>query len=391
VSTLNLYTRLLIFYKTLQSIDNYFAHRESIKNFNLEKLYKRYIKRVTETKDRYLFGLVMMEFISELKNGHSWYFDPWLYKIYGNSLRFHVFYHDYERKWIIDSSSRENVKIGRAIQNVNGTTAEKFFKGKTIYINASSEREARNKLFLTPFLLTGTKIGLDSGEVIRVKRFLDKPDLKPLLKIIDDKIVYIKIPSFSSGIYAKTAFKYIKKHIRYKNIIIDIRNNDGGATPLWLLKLLMNKKYRRFNYCIIKPKTSLSIMYGRNKKKTYGIVNYPSEYKDPYKNAYNGNLAILVNEGTVSAAEDFLFSFKDNKRATIFGTKTAGTDGDPYICTFPNGISIAIGSVLVKFPDGSRFEGRGIKPDIEVCPSIEDIKMNKDVILQKAIYYLNSR
>jgi carboxyl-terminal processing protease len=37
------------------------------------------------------------------------------------------------------------------------------------------------------------------------------------------------------------------------------------------------------------------------------------------------------------------------------------------------------------FPDGSEFEGVGIKPDIEVRPSIQDLKTGRDAVLDKAL------
>jgi carboxyl-terminal processing protease len=37
------------------------------------------------------------------------------------------------------------------------------------------------------------------------------------------------------------------------------------------------------------------------------------------------------------------------------------------------------------FPDGSEFEGVGIKPDVEVQPTIESLKSGHHVILEKAL------
>ncbi len=37
------------------------------------------------------------------------------------------------------------------------------------------------------------------------------------------------------------------------------------------------------------------------------------------------------------------------------------------------------------FPDGSEFEGMGIKPDVEVEPKPADLRSGNDVILQRAV------
>jgi C-terminal processing protease CtpA/Prc len=52
---------------------------------------------------------------------------------------------------------------------------------------------------------------------------------------------------------------------------------------------------------------------------------------------------------------------------------------------FGDGIYLGIGVVQVIYPNGTRFEGIGIRPDIEVYPAISDIKQGKDRILEKAI------
>jgi C-terminal processing protease CtpA/Prc len=44
----------------------------------------------------------------------------------------------------------------------------------------------------------------------------------------------------------------------------------------------------------------------------------------------------------------------------------------------------------VTFPDGSRFHGLGITPDIASEPTIEDLALGKDTVLLKAITTLQS-
>ncbi len=61
--------------------------------------------------------------------------------------------------------------------------------------------------------------------------------------------------------------------------------------------------------------------------------------------------------------------FKDNGRARLIGETTAGSTGQPYMLDLGNGMMAMIGSKREMFPDGSRFEGVGIKPDIEIAPS----------------------
>jgi C-terminal processing protease CtpA/Prc len=57
----------------------------------------------------------------------------------------------------------------------------------------------------------------------------------------------------------------------------------------------------------------------------------------------------------------------------------------PYLYDFHNGMTLKISVKRQYFPDGSEFEGVGIRPDIEVRPSIDDLKNGRDPILEKAL------
>jgi len=48
-------------------------------------------------------------------------------------------------------------------------------------------------------------------------------------------------------------------------------------------------------------------------------------------------------------------------------------------------MSLRIAVRRLYFPNGSEFEGIGIKPDEEVHPTIESLKSGRDVILQRAL------
>jgi carboxyl-terminal processing protease len=48
-------------------------------------------------------------------------------------------------------------------------------------------------------------------------------------------------------------------------------------------------------------------------------------------------------------------------------------------------MKLAIAVKRQYFPDGSEFEGVGIKPDIEVHPTVEDLRSAKDPVLEKAL------
>ena len=92
-----------------------------------------------------------------------------------------------------------------------------------------------------------------------------------------------------------------------------------------------------------------------------------------------------MDGGCVSACEDFVEPSKDSGRATLVGETTQGSSGLPFFYDFHNGMSIKIAVKRDYFPDGSQFEGVGIKPDVEVRTTIEDMKTGRDPVLEKAL------
>jgi carboxyl-terminal processing protease len=93
---------------------------------------------------------------------------------------------------------------------------------------------------------------------------------------------------------------------------------------------------------------------------------------------------LLVDGGCVSACEELVEPFKDSGRGTVVGETTEGCSGLPYVYDFHNGMTLKVAVKRLYFPDGSEFEGVGIKPDVEVHPTIEWLKSGRDLILEKA-------
>lgn len=62
-----------------------------------------------------------------------------------------------------------------------------------------------------------------------------------------------------------------------------------------------------------------------------------------------------------------------------------GSFSSTNFAQFENGMMLNIASVRHTFPDGSRFEGVVVAPDVEIGPAIEELKTGKDVVLERAI------
>ena len=107
------------------------------------------------------------------------------------------------------------------------------------------------------------------------------------------------------------------------------------------------------------------------------------------RNKYNGRVAVLINEGTMSWAETLSMAFRIHE-AILIGAPTAGSNGDVVNFSLPGRITVCFSGIGFYFPDGTQTQRKGIIPDIEVYPTMDDIMAGRDEVLEAAITYLNS-
>jgi C-terminal processing protease CtpA/Prc len=105
---------------------------------------------------------------------------------------------------------------------------------------------------------------------------------------------------------------------------------------------------------------------------------------------YKGKIAILVNETTQSSAEYHTMAFRTAPNAKVFGSTTAGADGNVSEILLPGNISTMISGIGVYYPDGTETQRIGIVPDVEIKPTVEGIKNGKDEVLDKALEWIKS-
>jgi len=197
----------------------------------------------------------------------------------------------------------------------------------------------------------------------------------------------------------KDCFRKINS-VKSKNLVIDVRNNDGGNEKygLDLYSYLTDKPFRgykqidlrttrfrykkysntsRFEYLWIK----LFLKSKKANDTTYLVTNDKAtdEYP-PYHEPFRGKIYIMVNGGSFSTTSDFTALAKSNQFATFVGEETGGsylgnTSNYSVLITLPN-TKIKINVPVTRYQTNVTLNnnfGRGTIPDYEVIYSIDDI------------------
>ena len=120
------------------------------------------------------------------------------------------------------------------------------------------------------------------------------------------------------------------------------------------------------------------------------------QISQPKKITFKGELIILIDGKSSSAAGDFSGLVKAFDRATFVGEETGGnphtnTAGDRFTLVLPNsGLQIIIPTLLYKIETDELNNGYGIRPDYPVELKIDDILSGKDKIMEFALTLVKS-
>ncbi|MDQ1187069.1 S41 family peptidase [Agrobacterium larrymoorei] len=169
----------------------------------------------------------------------------------------------------------------------------------------------------------------------------------------------LTIPSFAQPHFETDAIELLQSLSSTVHLVIDVRGNSGGNTPDKLVAGLMPDRYRFWRYV-----TPVTNALARAQGAPASLLVSEAEWIEPIEEAFKGPLTILIDRRSFSAAEDFVVPFKDNKRAEIVGETTGGSSGQPYLRDLGDGMRLWVSTKRQMFPNGARFEGLGIEPDI---------------------------
>jgi len=178
------------------------------------------------------------------------------------------------------------------------------------------------------------------------------------IEILPGNIGYLKLDQFAgTDVGGATAAGAMAVLANTDALIIDLRDNPGGNAAM--IQMLTGYLFEESAHLID--------WYHRRENET--IQSWSSSYV-PGKTLFDVPVYVLVSGRTGSAAEEFSFDLKNQKRGTIVGETTGGAAHTVEFHTFDVGPFIA----GLKLPSGraldpkskTNWEAVGVTPDIAV-------------------------
>lgn len=224
----------------------------------------------------------------------------------------------------------------------------------------------------------------------------------------DSAVAVIKIKSFSIGNYEpfyKEAFKRIKDN-KSKTLILDLRDNPGGRlseinqlysfvadssiafadksevvskTSFFKRKYFGGSLLTNFAKTLAYPLYA-SFIYLKVKKEDgkYYYKTSENKAKPLPENRFQGKMYVLIDGGSFSASSILSSNLKGSKRAIFVGEETGGAyngtvAGQMPTVVLPNSkVRVRVGLMKIAPHYKTDEEGHGIRPDIEIIPTLED-------------------
>jgi carboxyl-terminal processing protease len=222
----------------------------------------------------------------------------------------------------------------------------------------------------------GTPVNLTilrDGKRLTFKLVRDEIVIKTVFgEAISKDIGYIRVSSFISQDTPEEMRSKLEAQQHTKALIIDIRGNNGGLLPNAL----------EISDMFLKDGDIVSIVDRNGTRKTFSSKR-PQLYDKP--------LVVLIDEGSASASEILGGALKDNKRATLIGSRTFGKGLVQKINYLQDGSELNLTISKYFTPLGLDIDKKGIAPDIAVDYTEEDIKNDRDPQKEAAIQFLKKR
>lgn len=202
------------------------------------------------------------------------------------------------------------------------------------------------------------------------------------LSILDKGILYLNMGKLTMN---EDSARLVQLLERSSALIIDARQNaieDPKRTNvIGLLEEWICEGNQPYVFSTGQPEYAGAFLLAKDSAPP--IKPHPARYHKP--------VVILINEEAISVGEFMTMMFSKAPGAILMGSATAGADGPASYFLLPGDVYAGFTGTGIYWKDGSETQRVGIGPDVEVLPTIEGFRQNRDELLEKAVRYLTRK
>ena len=376
-----------------------FAFFDRLSDLDWNQTYVDFLPKVRATTSTEDYYRVLMRFAALLKDGHTNVYPPAPLRdaFYGGpGLHTQLVENTVVVTEIDDPALlAQRWRVGDVLLKISGEDIRSYAEREIAPYQSSSTPQDLQVRTFDYALLSGHagsrfQVTVRNAEGKKEERVLtrltleDQSKLKKVgasFKMRPEGIAVLTIDEFDDTEGTKALLANMAIVNSSKGLIIDVRANGGGSTPVDLLQVLTREPIRgpmMRTRSYVAADRARGVLPGWTDIAPFEVPADPAQHVDV-------PVAVLTSARTFSAAEDFVAAFNAMHRGITVGEATAGSTGQPMFFQLPGGGSARVCTRNDRASDGTVFEGVGLRPDISASPTIESIRRRRDIVLERAV------
>jgi len=260
---------------------------------------------------------------------------------------------------------RAGLKAGDKMLKINGTSTESMPVDKAVQL-------IRGKKGTT---VTFTIAREEEKEFIEIKVVRDVIDIPTIETKEQNGVFVISLYNFSAvapNLFREALRAFVVSGTN--KLVLDLRGNPGGY---------LEASVDMASWFLPSGKIVVTEDMGGNGKPSI----HRSRGYDVFSNSLR--MAILIDNGSASASEILAGALQEHGIAKLVGEHTFGKGSVQELVSLIDKASLKVTVARWFTPNGRSISDGGLKPDIEVKRTQEDVKAEKDPQLNAAIKLLN--
>jgi len=316
------------------------------------------------------------------------------------------------RPFIVDYAENDEMRVARPdrlseIIAVQGIPAETWIRD-SVLPETSGATPTDRWLRAVAWMLEGEKgtslhllVRVPGGEPrgLSVTRSLSLNDRWPLdpppfaTDTLPGGIAVVRIASFADADAVRQLDLAFPDFGRVQAMVLDLRRAVAGKTEYayQILARLTDHPFPTVRWKTPEYRAGFRTWNLADSAFTWYGLDYGTVAPRTERPAYGGPIAVLISSGTSGAAEDLIAAFRAAGRGVMIGEPSAGSPGDVATFALPKSWGVQLSVARHQAPDGTEFAGIGIKPDILVSRTVNDLLAGTDAALERVREYLKGR
>ena len=396
--------------KLWSEVKNNFSNFDLVPDVNWDAVYAEFLPKARRTKSTIEYYRVLQEMSARLRDGHTDVAVP-------NEIQNEISARPAIRTRLIedkvlivaiyDSALKENgIEIGQEVLKIDDMPVKQYTEQRVKPYQSVSTEQMFNWFIYELHLLGGSsripvKLTVKDASGKTFEKTLNRltgAELAKLskspppfeFKMLPGNIAYVALNTFGTNQAAEMFEKNFDEIAKSNALIIDVRENGGGNSPVGysVLSYLTDKPFKTWGG-YMRQLNSTVRAWGQPQSLSGAEIG--GEISPNGKKLYTKPVVVLTSPRTASAAEDFTVAYSQMKRGSIIGEPTAGSTGQPLHFSLPGGGAARVTTMRLRLRDGREFIGKGVQPDKLVSPTVADFCAGFDTVLEAAIKKLKEQ